>query len=157
MRKRVRGAPSLHVLPVAERFFEFILDKWGPSGGIYAAVMEKSGKLIAYELGFRQGKALLAFNKAYEPSYAHYSPGTMLIPSILDFGYKRGYQEYNLGRGDQAYKHMWTENFRQNLRIEIWNNRLCSRVAALLDFGIRPIYCHFLSKLGIRYVPDWDL
>ncbi len=137
-RKQVRGTKTLYILSESQAFFESLLQAFAPSGGAYVAVMEKQDELVAYELGFRCGRKLWLYNKAYDADYARYSPGNLLMAAMFDFGFNQGYLEYDFLGGDDLYKARWTKDFRQNMRFEIWNPRAWSRVAAFLYFRVKP-------------------
>lgn len=158
-RKIVRGAPGLRLLGAAEAFFDFLFGAFGPADKLYVAVIEKPERLIAYEMGFRCGENLWAYAKAFDSAFGYYSPGTMLIPSILDYGFRSGYKEYDFLRGDEAYKLNWADESHQTVRIQVWKNQWRSRAAAWIYFSLRPrVYrSRPLSFLGFPYVPRGEV
>jgi len=136
--KRVRRASLFAILHTAPGFFQRLLETLGPAGWLYLALMEKHNHLIAYELGFRHGGKLLAYNKAFDAAYAYYSPGTMLIPAVFDYGFKHGYREYDFMRGDEPYKARWSQHAHQNSRFALWTPGWRSDLMACLYLSVRP-------------------
>jgi CelD/BcsL family acetyltransferase involved in cellulose biosynthesis len=156
-RKRIRGAPTLYMFQGTEQFYQRLIEMFGPPGQLYVAVMEKGQRLIAYELGFCNGLTLLANAKAYDVAFKRYSPGTMLLPAIFDFGFQSGFREYDFGRGDEEYKKLLAKDSRRTVRYEIWNTALKSRFSANLYFKLRPYIYQLRARVGLGYVPRWEL
>src|SRR5205085_10551327 len=118
-------------------FFKLLLETLGPANWLYVAVMEKGQALIAYELGFRCGKELWCYTKSYDRLYAYYSPGHMLLPAIIEYGFHNGYTKYDLLRGKEEFKNWLSKDLQQPVRFEIWKTNYRSRLAALVYFTIR--------------------
>jgi CelD/BcsL family acetyltransferase involved in cellulose biosynthesis len=129
----------------------------GPRQKMYVALLEMDNRLIAYEWGFRTPDRILPYNKAYLPEYGRFSPGTMLVPAVIDFGYRQGCREYDFSRGEQPYKWRWATESRPSLRVEIWSPRIRSRLARIGFLSVRPLALRALSALRIRYTPSWEL
>lgn len=148
-KKQVRGAPVLRVLNTAEDFFRLLFDTLGPAGQLYLALMEQHDRLMAYELGFRYGGKLWAYTKAFDRDDAYYSPGTMLIPAVIDYGFRKGYREYDFLRGDEPYKKRWSPHLRTTVGFEIWKPELRSRLLARIYFSFRLRLYQWLWDRGI--------
>jgi CelD/BcsL family acetyltransferase involved in cellulose biosynthesis len=104
--------------------FHSLFDTLGPRGWIYVALMELGDRPLAWLMGFRCGKKLWAYQTAYDRSFARLSPGTMLIPAVLDYGYSHGYRECDLLRDDvEPHKMRWSTGFHETFRLQIWNRR----------------------------------
>ncbi len=128
--KRVRGATPLPIIARNPEVFQSLFEGLGPKGYFYLALMELRERPIAWRLGFRCGSKLWGYVTAFDRAFARLSPGTMLIPAVIDYGYQHGYDEYDLLRGEEAYKMRWATGFRQTYQIQIWNERWASRARA---------------------------
>jgi len=111
--------------------FRMIFDELGPAGWLYAATMRIHGTLVAFELGFRCARKLWVYTKAYDREYSRYSPGTVLLCAVLDYGYAKGFKEYDFLRGEEPYKLQWSNLLHRQSRVVIWNRKLKSRICAL--------------------------
>lgn len=136
-RKQIRGKPVPPLFARDPEVFQSLLDSLGPRGWIYAALMEIGDRAIAFQLGFRCGDALWDFSKAYDPSYSHLSPGTMLVPAVLDYGFSHHYREYDFLRGEEPYKMRWSTGSHRTSRVIIWNRRRISRLRAFLYLDMK--------------------
>lgn len=154
--KQVRGAPTLRVMPGEEDFYRTLFATLGPRQRMYAALLELDGVLAAYEWGFRSGRKILAYNKAYRSEYRKFSPGTMLVPAVLDFGYENGYTEYDFVRGEESYKWRWATGSRPAWRVRIWQKSVRGRMARNIFFRAKPRMLRALSALRIRYMSPWE-
>lgn len=122
--KRIGGKLMPPLIGRYPEVFQSLFETLGSRGWIYIALMELGGRLLAWQLGFRCGKVLWDYSKAYDRSFARLSPGTMLIPAVLDYGYSHGLTEYDFLRDDEEpYKLKWSTGFHETFRLQIWSRR----------------------------------
>jgi CelD/BcsL family acetyltransferase involved in cellulose biosynthesis len=136
--KQVCGQLSPPFVGKYQEVFRSLFDTLGPRGWIYVALMELGEHLLAWQLWFRCGRELWGYLTAYDNTFAHLSPGTMLVPAIIDYGFERGFRKCDFLRGEEAYKMRWTTDFHQNYRVRIWNRRWISQVRKFAYFDLRP-------------------
>ncbi len=104
--------------------FQSLFDSLGPRGWVYVALMELGDRPLAWLMGFRCGKRLWAYQTAYDRSFSRLSPGTMLIPAVLDYGFSHGYGEYDFLRDDEEpYKLRWSTGCHETFGLQIWSRR----------------------------------
>lgn len=131
-----RFTPDRAVLARWPEFFRLLFGELGPKGWIGVAALEKGPELVAYNLFFRCGTSVWDYTKAYEPAFAKLSPGTMLLPAIMEYAHARGYHEYDFLRGREAYKLKWATGVRPTFHLQCWHNGWRSRCSAFLYFGL---------------------
>ena len=117
-------------------FFEEMTWKFSESGSLDLWVIELSGKLIAYRYGWRSRQKHYDYFPDYDPAYADFSPGTLLLLRVLEDCFGRGLQEFDFLRGDEPYKLAWTDKHRQNLRLMLFRPSLRGRLLRLA-YGAR--------------------
>ena len=147
-----RGQEGLSEKDVGQ-FLRALLERFGPKRTTYVALAEQGSTPLAYQLGFKAGDAVWDFCTAFNPRFARYSPGTMLMPQVLDWAYRQGAREFDFLRGNLGYKRAWTPAFRRNTRLLAWN----AGAASLLYVWIRPFVYRWLSRARLRPVPDWEI
>lgn len=104
--------------------FRSLFDTLGPRGWVYVTLMDLRGRPLAWQLGFRCGKKLWAYQTAYDRSFSRLSPGTMLFPPVLDYGFSHGFGEYDFLRDDQEpYKLRWSTGCHETFGLQIWSRR----------------------------------
>ena len=72
------------------------------------------------------------------PAFSRLSPGAMLIPAIVDYGFSRGYTEFDFLNGEEPYKMRWTTGYHHTYCLQIWNRRWISRLRASVFLALRP-------------------
>jgi CelD/BcsL family acetyltransferase involved in cellulose biosynthesis len=130
MQKQVGGRISIPFLGQHAGVFVSLFDKLGPKGWLCVAVMEWNDRLLSWHLLFRCGKRLWGYLTAYDHEFARLSPGTMMIPAIVDHGFAQGCTEYDFLSGEEPYKMQWATGFHHRYRVLIWNERPKSRLYA---------------------------
>ncbi len=107
--------------------FRSLFQTLGPRGWLYVALMEQGDRPVAFQLGFRCGRKLWDYTKAFDPAFASLAPGTLLLPPLLEYASTHGYDEYDFLRGDEPYKLQWCTRRRCRFRILAWNRTWRSR------------------------------
>ena len=139
--KHVGGQPSIPFLGRHEAVFQSLFQTLGPKGWIAVVVLERDDALIASNFLYRCGKKLWGYLTAYDHAYADLSPGMVLIPAVIDYGFANGFNEFDFMNGEEPYKMRWATGFHQAYRLVIWNQRWKSRFRAhrrLRDVRIEP-------------------
>ena len=144
--KRVKGQPAPPLFARYPEVFRSLFDTLGPRGWIYVALMELGDRPLAWQLGFCCGKKLWYYQTAYDHSFSRLSPGTMLVPAVLDYGFSHGYQEYDLLKGEEPYKMMWSTGFHETFRLLIWNRHWISRTRAFLYLDLKTAVYRALGR-----------
>ena len=81
--------------------------------GIFTATTLKVGdRLLAGEIGYRRGKRHLARLTVYDPSLAHYSPGSIMHLETLRASFEAGDEEFDFLGGGETYKFIYATHAR---------------------------------------------
>lgn len=123
------SAPFIGAYPGA---FQSLVNTLGPQDLLAIVVVEKDDELIAYRMLYRCGTKLWDYQTAYHHGYSEISPGTLLLCASIDYGFQRGYNEFDFLRGMDDYKQRWTKEFRRNEHMILWNRGWASRLLAAL-------------------------
>lgn len=126
--------------------FRSLFDALGPRGWLYVALLEQENDPVAYQLGFRCGNKLWDYSKAYDRSFSRFAPGTILVHEILDYGFSRGYEEYDFLRGEEPYKKVWSTGCHRGFRLLIWNGRWVSRARKFVYCDFKPFFYRLFRK-----------
>lgn len=128
--KHVKGEQSPPFLGVYPEVFQGLFDSLGPRRRILVVLLELEERLVAFHFLFRSGKKLWGYSTAYDHRFSDISPGTALIPAIVDYGFSHGFDEFDFLRGEEPYKMRWTSGYHSTCRLVVWNRRWKSRLAA---------------------------
>jgi CelD/BcsL family acetyltransferase involved in cellulose biosynthesis len=135
--KHVGGKLSSPFLGRYPEAFSSLLSTLGPRGWLAVGVMEMCERLLAWELVFRCGRQLWSYQGAYDHKFARLSPGTMLLPAFIDYGFSRGFTEYDFLSGEESYKLKWATGFHRTYRLLVWNPRWMSTLCAFAYLKLR--------------------
>jgi CelD/BcsL family acetyltransferase involved in cellulose biosynthesis len=144
--KHVQGEASPPVIGKYPEVFQELFNTLGPRQWFCIALMELRERLIAWQVWFRCGKKLWGYLTAYDRAYAHLSPGTMLVPAMIDYGFAHGYHECDFLRDEEAYKGRWSTSAHQSCWLRIWSRSWISRVHALIYLGLKPRFERLLRR-----------
>jgi CelD/BcsL family acetyltransferase involved in cellulose biosynthesis len=129
-----RGVPSF--VGSYPEVFQALINNLGPSGWTYLALIELEDRPVAFQFGFRCGNKLWAYAQAYDRSFARFAPGTMVLLSLLDYGFQKSFREFDFLRGEESYKSVWSTEYHRRVRFLIWNRRWISRLGAFAYFKL---------------------
>jgi CelD/BcsL family acetyltransferase involved in cellulose biosynthesis len=135
--KSVGGKLSPPFLGRYPEVFQSLFDTLGPRGWIYVALVELEHRPVAWQLGFRCGKRLWDYSKAFDDEFYQFAPGTLLVPALLDYGLSRGYTEYDFLRGAESYKLQWSTGVHKTHRLLIWSKTWSSRARAFIYLDLK--------------------
>jgi CelD/BcsL family acetyltransferase involved in cellulose biosynthesis len=117
--------------------FQSLFANLGPDGWLYVALLEQRGHPVAFQLGFRCGRKLWDYSKAYDPSFSRFAPGTLMLHALLDYALSKGFDEYDFLQGEEPYKMIWSTGCHRRYRLLIWNRRGASRVRKFLYHDVK--------------------
>ncbi len=86
---------------------------------------------LSYQLGFWQGSSYLSHLTNFNQSYRSYSPGTLHMDAMVFHAVEAGAQEFNFGRGDEPYKHLWTREKQPLWNLQLFRNPLAKALWTL--------------------------
>jgi CelD/BcsL family acetyltransferase involved in cellulose biosynthesis len=121
------------VQPCLEDFFALHGSRWaarGEHGGVLddetvrrfhraaAPAMDSAGllrlhvlrvgeKAIAAFYGFAHGETVFAYLGGFDPAYARYSPGQLMLAHAMEQAIRAGDRVFDFLRGNEAYKYQW--------------------------------------------------
>jgi CelD/BcsL family acetyltransferase involved in cellulose biosynthesis len=78
-----------------------------------------AGRVVAIDLCVTGADSLCTWNTGFTAEYAEYSPGNLLLALEIRAACREGRAEFDLCRGDEAYKASWASRRRDLLRIRV--------------------------------------
>ena len=79
---------------------------------------------ISAQYTFEYNLKIYYYLSGFDPRYSQYSVGNLTIMFLLERGIKNGFQEYDMLRGDEFYKKLWTSKYRRNFEFRLIRNSL---------------------------------
>jgi len=130
--------------------FRSLINALGPRGWLYVALLEKQEHLVSFALVFRCGRAIWGYTMAYDPAFARFSPGKVLLSYLWDHSFSRGYEEFDFLAGDEPFKFRWSAGSHSKFRLLIWNRRLVSRAGKWVYEDLKPALLRILERVRAK-------
>jgi len=141
------GRTSLYLDELTKKYIQSVIEKARSSKKMRTYWLRFKNKDIAYLIGFEQEDSFYAWNIAFDPDFACFSPSKLLFFEVIRDCHNRGLKEFNFMRGEGEYKSKWTRGFRGNFRFKIKNTgHLYGKIISKLDDYLS------LTSRKIRYL-----
>jgi CelD/BcsL family acetyltransferase involved in cellulose biosynthesis len=102
------------------RFYAGLARVFARRGRLTVAFLRAQGKRIAAQLSLEDATTFYLLKTGYDPDYAHFGPGQLLVrETALDAG-RRGLVRYDLLGKATAWKMKWTEQTRSHVSVTIY-------------------------------------
>lgn len=98
------GFPDLFALSWVRELLEQLWRQDRETGGGLMSTLEIDGRLAAVHFGLINPHVLHSWFPAYDPEFAHLTPGNALLIEMLKAGAEAGVREVHMGPGDQRQK-----------------------------------------------------
>lgn len=108
---------SLFNTPGGRTFTEEIAKLFLERGHLYLALLTLNERAVAYALCFRFGCTLYYYNPAFDPEFAVFSPGSILLEEIIGDCRQQGISRIELGKGCLPYKERLATSLTKGKRI----------------------------------------
>ncbi|MDQ2839450.1 MAG: GNAT family N-acetyltransferase [Acidobacteriota bacterium] len=106
-RWRERGEPGMITINKSEPFLRAVAQVFAPRQMLTFFTLTFEGELAAVILGFPCRNMIYAYLSAFDPSYAEFGFGRILLFEALRHAWEQKFQSWNFLRGDEAYKQEW--------------------------------------------------
>jgi CelD/BcsL family acetyltransferase involved in cellulose biosynthesis len=122
-------------LPLEIAFHLEMLRRMGPREMIQFAALELDNRSIAQHFGFSYNGVYYWVKPAFDPLFAEYSPGGVLLYHLIEHGWKNGFKEFDFLRGKEPFKIDIAGHFRQVMLVKLYRSLpkylLCRAAAAI--------------------------
>lgn len=106
------------------RCYSGIAERMGNAGLLGLAELSLDGRPLAFHLGFCYRGTFWAYCATFEASARRYSPGHLLVQSLIETLAASGFHTIDFMRGDHAYKQEYSNKRMVNRRVRVPAGRL---------------------------------
>jgi CelD/BcsL family acetyltransferase involved in cellulose biosynthesis len=121
------------------RFYAAIARVFARRGALSIAFLRAQGKRIAGQLALEDATTLYLMKVGYDPAFAHFGPGQLLVRETAADAARRGLERYDLLGKDTAWKTKWTSEVRAHVEITVYAPSPGGRARHLLREVARPL------------------
>ena len=104
-------------------FIKRVIGELDPSRELRFAVLELSGRPIAYSFGFEDEHAYIYYKVAFDIDFWDYSVGQVLQKKNLEYAISRGVDEFDFALGDENYKNRFSNHAVPNYSLSLFRSK----------------------------------
>ena len=135
---------------VGRAFFREIAEAYANRGLLDLATLELDDRAIAFSFSFRYPGRYYYYIPAFDPQFASYSPGTLLMIHLMEMAFDKGLNYFDFMKGDEGYKWQWTTTYNTNVGLMAANNTARGHAALRLLRTYHRVRWHLRSSEDLR-------
>ena len=135
-RRAIAGDANRAVHEKKLEFFKKLVGELDPACELRLAVLELSGRPIAYSFGFEDEHRYIYYKVAFDIDYWDYSVGQVLQKKNLEYAKSRGLDEFDFALGDENYKNRFSNHAVPNYSLSFFRGP-ASRLACQTALGLK--------------------
>ena len=85
--------------------------------------LKVADQVVAVQHGFHYRGVVYDYQKGFDPNWGRYSPGQLLQAHAIREAVGEGAREFDMLRGDEAYKYTWTDQARADHHVMLSGSR----------------------------------
>jgi CelD/BcsL family acetyltransferase involved in cellulose biosynthesis len=152
MKWKSKGELGAFNKPKIRDFHIDVAKRFAEKGWLNLSFLTANDEPIAARYGFEYNQKIYNYLSGWNPEYSQYRVGNLATMYDIQRSIQKGLKEYDLMRGSEAYKGLWTTKARKNLEIRFVKKGLSPRIYNLLAKSSK---INFLfSKFGISMLQD---
>jgi CelD/BcsL family acetyltransferase involved in cellulose biosynthesis len=124
--------------PRLASFYAGLARVFARKGGLTMAFLRARGARIAAQFALEDATTFHLLKVGYDPEYAHFGPGQILVREAAADAARRGLVRYDLMGKDTAWKMKWTSLVRPHVEMTIYAPSMGGRVRHFVHEVARP-------------------
>jgi len=100
-----------------QEFLREVLSLMGQRNQLRVGELRSGNALVAFMLAYHWQGVVSMWNTQYDPVYAAYSLGRIVLVWLAEQSFREGCHELDFMRGEEPYKFEWTKLWRMNLAL----------------------------------------
>ncbi|MDD2542761.1 MAG: GNAT family N-acetyltransferase, partial [Desulfuromonadaceae bacterium] len=140
-RQSAKASRNIHLVFSPEQnnmFQRCLLEQANETVQPLLTTLELEEEIIAYLYGFVVGGIYHAYNTAFLPDYARFSPGKLTIQETIDHCIFEKMREFDFLRGNSYIKSKWSSTVRPQYHLTLMEQSLLNQLHGRLIFTVRP-------------------
>jgi len=133
--REAKAERSLFLDARNRRFYQMLTNALSQHGAVRLDTLAFNGRVIAAHFGFDWDGRVYYYKPCYEPAYSARSPGKLLLAHMIQDAAHDGKSEFDLLKGNEAYKTIYASGVRTTASVKVYRSRLdaiLSKIATTL-------------------------
>ncbi|KMP11578.1 hypothetical protein UR09_02975 [Candidatus Nitromaritima sp. SCGC AAA799-A02] len=145
-----RGRPGAFFDEAVRTFHRIVSQRLLNTGHLKLFYLDLDGKPAASYYLFLHERDLLFYLTGFDPAFARYSPGSVLLTRIIQDAIENKYREFDFMRGTAPYKFKWSDQTRTNQSFWLIRKRLTTLSYLMGQWIVRDMAAFIKRKLSLR-------
>ncbi|MFA5097264.1 MAG: GNAT family N-acetyltransferase [Candidatus Margulisiibacteriota bacterium] len=107
------------------------------TGLLELSVLRLDNNIVAMHYGFTYEDRYYWYTPTYNPEYAKYSPGKLLLAKLIENAISRRFKIFDLLRGNEQYKYFWTKDQQDLYGVIMLNRNISSRIKVFMSKSLK--------------------
>ncbi|MFH2033469.1 MAG: GNAT family N-acetyltransferase, partial [Candidatus Margulisiibacteriota bacterium] len=133
--------------PETSEYYLSQAKKLAGNGWVQLTCMWHDFRLVSAALCYTYNDRYYYYLPSFNPAFSRYSPGNLLIKSLIQNAYAKGDNIFDLIKGEEEYKYSWAKNSVQLYRAHIFNETFQGKLISVYSRVFNWIYLR-LSRIN---------
>jgi CelD/BcsL family acetyltransferase involved in cellulose biosynthesis len=120
--------------PRLRRFYTSLAHAFASRGELALCFLRVGARRIAFQLGLEDGRAYYLLKPGFDPAFAKFGPGQLLVHQVAADAARRGLEELDFLGWEMDWKREWTAETRPHVAVVIHRRTLRGSIRAAGDF-----------------------
>jgi CelD/BcsL family acetyltransferase involved in cellulose biosynthesis len=116
---RLNHLPDFFGTPEAIAFHKKLAERLFERGWLHAHYLTIKGQMAAWVYDFKYKGVAYGYQTGYDPQWAYYSPGRLIIAYSIRAAIEQGLYKYDMLRGDETYKTGWAKQLQTDINLRV--------------------------------------
>ena len=125
--------------PEALRFYREITEWAEARGSLRLCFLRLGGRALAFDLSFEEGGAHYLLKTSFDPEYRKFGPGILMRHDMIERCFSEGLTRYEFLGHDEAWKHEWAHDFRDQILLRSFSPSPAGRVEHAIHAHAAPL------------------
>lgn len=112
-------------------FHRELIEALAKKNKVEVDIIKFDKEIVSYAYNFIFNSTLFGYNTAYLPEYSYFSPGSFLVYLLFESFFLNEGKEIDFLKGDLPWKHRWSNLYRKQYKIRIFNKTTFSKLLYL--------------------------
>ena len=120
-------------------FYYQMCHEFEKRGQLHFHALTLNDRPVAYLISVMSGDTMYGIKTTYNPFFYAYSPGVLLFYKVIeDMFNTTGIREFDIGRGEEQFKHEWTSLIHDQLSLYLYPSSLPWKIITSFRYELLP-------------------
>lgn len=149
-----RRGTAIAEWPPTRHFYREVADWAASRSTLRLLFLRVDRRPIAFVLGLEDAGTLYLLKGGFDPSFARFSPGQLILQECISYAFEAGLQRVELLGGDEPYKRAWAATAHEIRVCHAFDRSPLGVLGWTVEDGIRPLMFRIHADRVLRPLRD---